>query len=593
MNRNLRLAGTAAILTAAAWPVAAQAQPVAPPTREEIQRDRLDERLRARGDAVTVESGIERAPCPLADPQVADIRFTLREARLSGLGPVDPAIVRDSWAEFSGQDMPVAGVCEIRDRAATALRRAGYLAAVQVPVQTIENGIVSFDVILARMSDVQVRGEAGPSAAALQKYIDKLTGQPVFNIDEAERYLLLARDIPGLDVRLTLQPAPRDAGAQPGDVIGVFNVQRTPVYADVNVQNFGSRSVGRFGLFGRVRVNGITGLGDETTLSAYATADFEEQLVVQGAHEFRLGGEGLAIGFGATKAWTQPAIPGPDAFESDTLIGTIYANFPFIRSQTKNLYGTAGFDLIDQDATFSGLPLSEDNLRVGFARLDFSAIDEDSILGRGGYSPFEPKLAVAGALEVRQGLDVLGASEGCGAGLVNCLAPNIVPPSRLDGDPTAFVVRFEGQLDVRPTPLLMFSLKPRAQWTPDALLAYEQFSGGNYTIGRGYDPGAVIGDSGLGGQFEVAYGSLMPETPDGFAFQPYIFADHIAVWTKDVSGDPQDLTSAGGGIRATIGRQASLDTFVSVPLETAPLATRKGDPRFLMTLTVQLAPWYD
>lgn len=593
MIRNLRKAGTAALLAGVAWPAAAQVQPAAPPTREEIQRDRLDQRLRARGDAVSVEGEIERAPCPLANPQFADIRFTLREAQFSGLGPVDPAIVRASWADLVGQELPVAAVCEIRDRAATALRRAGYLAAVQVPVQTIENGRVRFDVVLARMSDVQVRGEAGPSAAALQKYIDKLTGQPVFNIDDAERYLLLARDIPGLDVRLTLQPAPRDAGAQPGDVIGVFNVARTPVYADVNVQNFGSKSVGRFGLLGRVRVNGLTGLGDETTLSAYASADFEEQLVVQGAHEFRLGGEGLVIGFGATKAWTKPAIPGPDAFESDTLIGTAYANFPFIRSQTTNLYGTVGFDLIDQDATFTGLPLSEDRLRVAFTRLDFSAIDEDSILGRGGYSPFEPKFALAGSLELRHGLGVLGASEGCGAGLVNCLDPDLVPPSRLDGDPTAFVVRFDGQMDIRPTPLLKFSLKPRAQWTSDPLLSYEQFSGGNYTIGRGYDPGAVIGDSGFGAQFEMAYGTLMPETPDGYAFQPYVFADHIAVWTENVSGDPQELTSAGGGIRATIGRQASLDAFVSVPLETAPFATRKGDPRFLMTLTVQLAPWYD
>ena len=221
INRNLRLAGTAALLSGIAWPIVAQAQQTAPPTREEIQRDQLDQRLRARGDAVSVEGAIERAPCPLANPQFANIRFTLREAQFSGLGPVDPAILRDSWATFAGQDMPVAAVCEIRDRAATALRRAGYLAAVQVPVQTIENGIVKFDVILARVSDVQVRGEAGPSAAALQKYIDKLTGQPVFNIDDAERYLLLARDIPGLDVRLTLQPAPRDAGAQPGDVIGV------------------------------------------------------------------------------------------------------------------------------------------------------------------------------------------------------------------------------------------------------------------------------------------------------------------------------------------------------------------------------------
>lgn len=592
-RRFARMGAGIGIATLGALTLAAPsfAQVAGVPTREEIQRDRLEERLRTQGDAVAVESEVERAPCPLANPQFADIRFTLSRAQFDGLGQIDPSMLDGTWSGLVGQELPVAAVCDIRDRAATALRRAGYLAAVQVPAQTIEDGVVRFDVVLARLGSVQVRGDAGPSEAALQKYINKLVGQPVFNIEEAERYLLLARDIPGLDVRLTLRPAPREEGAPAGVVVGVFDVVRTPIYVDVNAQNYGSESVGRYGLLGRVRFNGLTGLGDETVLSAYATSDFDEQFVLQGNHEFRLGSEGLTVGAGMTYAWTQPDVPGPNVFESDTLVGNIYARYPFIRSQTSNLYGTVGFDLIDQKIDFTGLPLSEDKLRVINARLDFSTIDEDSVLGRGGYSAFEPKLATFATLEVRQGLSGLGASESCGVGFVNCTQPGVVPPSRLDADPSAFVIRFEGQVDYRPNPLLKFSLKPRAQYTSDPLLSYEQFSGGNYTVGRGYDPGAVIGDSGFGGHVEVAYGSLIPETPDGFAFQYYAFADHISTWTRNVGGDPQSLTSVGAGVRATIGRQGTLDAFVAVPLERAPFATRKGDPRFLFTYTVQIAPW--
>ena len=57
---------------------------------------------------------------------------------------------------------------------------------------------------------------------------------------ETERYLLLARDIPGYDVRLTLRPA----GTNPGEVIGDVQVSYTPVEVDVNVQNYGSKAVG-------------------------------------------------------------------------------------------------------------------------------------------------------------------------------------------------------------------------------------------------------------------------------------------------------------------------------------------------------------
>ena len=55
----------------------------------------------------------------------------------------------------------------------------------------------------------------------------------MFNRYEAERYLLLASDLPGYTVRLTLRPA----GGAPGDVIGDVTVQRTPAYVDFNVEN--------------------------------------------------------------------------------------------------------------------------------------------------------------------------------------------------------------------------------------------------------------------------------------------------------------------------------------------------------------------
>src|SRR3546814_5836839 len=58
----------------------------------------------------------------------------------------------------------------------------------------------------------------------LQRYLSRLDDAPVFNIADAERYLLLARDIPGMDARLTLRP-----GAVSGEVVGEVTVSRTPI----------------------------------------------------------------------------------------------------------------------------------------------------------------------------------------------------------------------------------------------------------------------------------------------------------------------------------------------------------------------------
>ncbi|MEO9601431.1 ShlB/FhaC/HecB family hemolysin secretion/activation protein [Parasphingorhabdus sp.] len=563
---------------------------VATPTREEIQRGVIDEALKGEARSLTIDGQIERSACPLAGPEFSDVRFTLKSVDFTGLSSVDPASLNSSYNAYIGQEVPVAVVCDIRDRAATLLRSKGYLAAVQVPPQTIDQGIVRFDVLMARMTSVQVRGDAGPSEGLLQKYIEKLAKQPLFNINDADRYLLLARDIPGLDVRLSLRPVSAESGGQPGDVVGEFNVVRTPVYADINIQNFGSETVGRFGGLARLRFNGITGLGDETVISGYSTPDFKEQQVLQASHEFRVGSEGLKFGANFTYAWTKPDILGGVDIQSETLVAGGYASYPFIRKQSRNIFGTIGLDYIKQRTDILGIRTNEDRLSVAYARMDFNQIEPGSISGRGGYSAFEPKWGIGGSLKIRQGLDILGASQGCGPAFVNCIGQTVFP-TRADGDPTAFVVRGQAKIDYRPTPQLAFTLKPRLQYSPDALFSYEEMSGGNYTTGRGYDPGTIIGDSGYGLQTEVSYGSLLPSSPDGIAIQPYLFFDMMGVWNKNFPGDPQTLYSAGGGLRATIGRQASLDLTAVVPLKRAAFQTRRDSARALLTLTVQLAPW--
>lgn len=562
------------------------------PTREELQRQRVEEQLRTDPNAVSVASEVERAPCPLAAPQFADLKFTLKNAEFSGLGSLDASLVAPAWADLIGQEIPVAKICDIRDRAATILRAQGYLAAVQVPAQALGDGTVRFDVLLARIRSVQVRGDAGASDGILQGYLEKLVSAEAFNANEAERYLLLSRDIPGLDVRLTLQPLPAEQGGQPGDVVGVFDVTNQPVVVDASFQNLGSQAIGRAGGLLRVRANGLTGLGDETMLSVYSAQDWNEQIVLSGYHEMRAGAEGLTLGIAGTIAFTEPDIAGPNVFESETFVASAYARYPLIRSQATNLFLTAGGDLINQSVDFTGNEFTNDNLRVAFARLDYSASDRDSINGQNGYSAIEPRLELATTVEVRQGLDIFGASPACGVGFANCLTPGIVPPSRLDADPTGFLIRGASAITFRPVPEFGISARTRFQYSPDALLGYEQFSGGNFTVGRGYDPGAIIGDNGVGVQLEAFYGSLVPETQESVAVQPFAFFDLATVSLNNVANDADQLASVGGGVRMTLGRQALLDITGAVPLDRPDFATSRGSARLLMTLTVQLAPWF-
>ena len=184
--------------------VAQVARPLSPPTREEVTRQTTPPK--PPQSRLEVEGGIERAPCALDGPEFRSIHFVLRGAEFEGPQGLVGADLTSSYSSYVGKEVPISTVCEIRDRAATILRDAGYIAAVQVPEQRIESGTVRFQVLVARLTQVRVRGEATGAETVLAGYLNQLTKRPLFNRHEAERYLLLASDLPGYTVRLTLAP---------------------------------------------------------------------------------------------------------------------------------------------------------------------------------------------------------------------------------------------------------------------------------------------------------------------------------------------------------------------------------------------------
>lgn len=573
--------------------ISAQAQvPPAPraPTREEVERPK-PRPGREAPTRLTVDGGIDRSPCPLADPAYAAIEFELREVVFQDLKGLDPAALEPAWKPHAGTRIKLAALCEIRDSAAALLRDAGYIAAIEIPEQRIAGGTIRFDVLMAKIVSVRVRGDAGRSEPIIARYLAKLTRQEVFNRREAERYLLLAGDLPGFDVRLTL----KSAGGARGEVIGEVTIARRPGQIDLNVQDYGSSELGRWGLMVRGEAYGLTGMGDRTSLALFTTSDFSEQQNLQASHELRIGGEGLTLGADIALSWAEPRIGQPGInLSAKTRLATLAARYPFVRAQAQNLWGAGGLDLIDQKVRFNGLPLSRDKLSIAFVRIEADATDRPSIVRAGGYSAAEPRWRIAGRLEARHGLGILGSSKGCGPALALCLAPGAVAPSRLEGDPTSAVLRAEAYGEYRPIPKIAISLAARAQHSGNPLFAFEEFSAGNYTVGRGYDPGTLLGDSGFGVQSELRIGSIAPRARRAIAIQPYVFVDAAWVSNRDQLFAPagrERLTSVGGGVRAALGDQARLDVALAVPLARAGLQASGGDPRLLVSLTTSLWPW--
>lgn len=576
------LASALAAILALAAPVHAQVSPpqvmgrAGLPTRDDLRP--VPESETPAPSRLSVVGDIERSPCPLADPRFADVTVPVNSVTFNNLKGVTADELRPAWAQYAGTRQPVAVLCEIRDAAATILREKGYLAAVQVPTQRIENGEIRMEMLYARVVAVRARGQTAGAEAMIARYLGRLAQDEIFDRNRAERYLLLARDLPGYNVQLTLKPA----GTAPGEVVGEVTVLSRRYVVDFTAQNLSSRAAGRWGGQMRAQAFGLTGMGDATSIAFFTTSDFEEQRILQAAHEFRLGGEGFKIAMQFTHAWTDPDIGLPGGvtpLKARTLFGSIEASYPLVRRQAHSLELAGGLDLVNQRVDFAGVPLSRDRLRTAFVRLAGEAVD---------LKAQTPRWHVAGNVELRKGVNFLDAN-GCA---LNCALG--LGPSRLDGDVNAGLVRAAAAAELALGKNLALSVAPRIQFAFDPLFAFEEFSAGNYTIGRGFDPGIISGDNGAGVSIELRTAGFRLGKLQHAMLRPYLFADAARVWNlnRAFAGPALGLLSLGGGLRAEISDRFRLDATVAVPTETSGF-TADRKVRFLISLTTRLLPWSD
>ncbi|MFW2348939.1 ShlB/FhaC/HecB family hemolysin secretion/activation protein [Qipengyuania sp.] len=569
-------------------PAAAQAQSV--PSRSELAPPQAREPVRP-DTTLTIDGGMERAPCALDAPDLADIKVTLSSVRFVGAEKAPDVALTGAYQDYLGRELPISVLCDVRAAANQRLQQAGYLATVEIPAQRLSNGDAEMRIVFGRVTALRVRGDAGPSEQLVAGYLEPLTQDEVFNTRRAERYLLLADDLPGVDVRLSLRPA---SGGEPGDLVGDIAVVRRRGALDFNFQNLGSKSLGRFGGLLRGEVYDLTGLGDRTSLALFSTIDFDEQQTIQLGHDFALGADGLRMFGQFTYSWTDPDLdlPGLDV-KSETLFATAGLAYPILRSRSVTHVLSGGLDYVDQDLTVNDLRLTRDRVRTAFLRLESDYVDPASVAGTGGYSAFAPQLWARSSVELRQGIDIFDASPDCRTAALACIAAGVAP-NRIEADPTPLLVRIEGEADYRPIPDLRFSLGMSAQFTGDPLPAFEEFAAGNYSIGRGYDPGSVLGDNGYALSFEIGYGSTAPTGPNATAWEGYLFTDMAWAWNEDPSRSPLNpdrLWSAGAGLRFAYGSALQADVAVAVPLEKPDLAADRGDVRVLFSLTTRLLPW--
>jgi hemolysin activation/secretion protein len=564
----LILASTALTAPADAWAQAAPGAPSPVPTPPGISAPELNPAARIPRPVPRdqdIFAPEQAGPCPLEN---STVQVTLSSVTFRGATAVPAADFAAAYAEYIGKPAPVSVVCAIRDRAARIMFDRGVLARVEIPEQRISGGALVLEVIEAHVVNVRVRGDIGPAQAAVEGYVEKLRGMKPFDMRKAQRYLLLASDVPGVRVRAAVKPSTTgERGAVDIDV----SVSHDAVNVLANVQNFGSHAAGPWAGLVRADLMSLTQFGENTSLVAYHTINKDEQWVLQLSEAARLGSDGWigrgSLVYGESKPGGAVSALG---LKSKSTVANLEASYPLIRMRRENLNLSGGFDFVNQDTELSGAGLlSRDKLRVAYLRADGDL--RTRMLDR--------LVQLDGAITVRKGISGLGASD-AGSALI----------TRTFAKPDAWLVRGVGNAETLLADRLSANIRVQGQYSNDALLPYEQISLGNLSVGRGYDPAAVLGDSGAGAAFEVHYGPM--QLHPKILAAPFAFFDVGYVHNNDAArsglAKGRTLRSVGAGVTLRLANRANLELTYAHPLDAVAAGGKRRDDRLLISLTASI-----
>lgn len=215
-----------------------------------------------------------------APPGAEQVRFTLSDIEVVGATIYPPDTIRSFYADRVGQEMSLKEIFDVAAAIETRYRGDGYfLTRVVVPAQQIEGGHVRLQVIEGYISEVKVSGDVGPVRELIEGYVQKITESRPARLEDVERYLLLANDLPGITAQGVLQPA---TGADGASQL-VVNVERDWFSGYARVDNRESHFTGPWRAIVTPGINSFTRFGDRVQATGVLAID-----------EFELGFVGLS-----------------------------------------------------------------------------------------------------------------------------------------------------------------------------------------------------------------------------------------------------------------------------------------------------------
>lgn len=460
-----------------------------------------------------------RAPVPRT---VDELTFEVHDVRITGATAFSEQELRGIAEPLVGNRATLSDILAVAETIEARYLAAGYiLSRAFVPRQRISEGVFQITVVEGYVKEVAVEGGDEATRNRILRLLDPVKRVRPLDRPTLERALLVGNDLPGVSASALVRPSPDEPGA--ADL--VVTLAQAPFNIVANADNRGSKFTGRWNLSADTALNSLFGFGEQIVLGAATTGDFEEKRAFQARLAQPIGSDGLVGTLGALVTKGKPGA-GLAAFDivTDSFAASTRLSYPVYRSR--------GFTLV-LDGGFTWQDAKVDALDVGISRDHWRVADVSASVSETGFLAG----ATSATLGLAKGLEILGASPSESAEISRALG-------RTDFTKLTATVRrtqlIEGGFSAGLTAL--------GQYSFDSLIAGEEVSFGGSNIGRGYDPGAIAGDHGIGAALELRYDERFTEIWLEAA-QPYLFFDAARTWSREPTRPGDSLRSAGLGVR--------------------------------------------
>lgn len=332
-------------------PVDAQTPPR--PDAGQILRETVPEAPvpRPEENRLSVPHAVERPP---SEGETDGVAVHVTRLRLTGNNNIDSDAVFAAIPELGeavGRDCNLAQLNGLADRVTAYYRRQGYLVALAyVPVQTVDEGVITIAVLEGEIDRLSLSGSAarmGYSEETIQRFAEAnlcggategCAGQGVQQAP-IERALGVVADLPGIaGTTGTLAPGGR-AGTSSLD-LDVSAGRRW--VGSLSADNYGNRYVGRERLGAGLRLNNPTGGGDWLSIDMISSGRGLNYGVIDYNRPFGYAGGRIGVSYSAS-TYTLGAPFDQTNAHGNAQTFSAYTSYPVIRGNERNLTAYARY----------------------------------------------------------------------------------------------------------------------------------------------------------------------------------------------------------------------------------------------------------